>query len=318
MAMARPDRAWTYAAVCTLTSVAGGVFGYFIGAALYDTVGQWLVIQLYGYGDKVEAFRAAYAQYGALIILLKGLTPIPYKIVTITSGFAGYNILLFVVLSLITRGMRFFVEAFCSTATAPARGSSSRSGSAYGPASPRRRSWLALSSWCGYSEPSAPNPRCALAAPQILSRSAVMTNRDRACRIAGTPAAWLSLRLLGAAAGGIALAEDNHPAPTGPAATAPAPAAPAAQQQAAPPAPSQPTTAAPQPAPAPPASAAAPAATPQPVPASPAITAAPALPPPAAAGPGPSAPPSTADANPGFLHELAGGGTNRSPSSAAT
>lgn len=111
MAMARPDRAWTYAAVCTLTSVAGGVFGYFIGAALYDTVGQWL-IQLYGYGDKVEAFRAAYAQYGALIILLKGLTPIPYKIVTITSGFAGYNILLFVVLSLITRGMRFFVEAF--------------------------------------------------------------------------------------------------------------------------------------------------------------------------------------------------------------
>ena len=111
MAMARPDRAWTYAAVCTLTSVAGGVFGYFIGAALYDTVGQWL-IQLYGYGDKVEVFRAAYAQYGALIILLKGLTPIPYKIVTITSGFAGYNILLFVVLSLITRGMRFFVEAF--------------------------------------------------------------------------------------------------------------------------------------------------------------------------------------------------------------
>ena len=60
----------------------------------------------------MEAFRAAYAQYGALIILLKGLTPIPYKIVTITSGFAGYNIGLFVVLSLITRGMRFYVEAF--------------------------------------------------------------------------------------------------------------------------------------------------------------------------------------------------------------
>jgi len=111
MALARPDRAWFYAGVCTVTSVAGGLLGYFIGAVLYDTVGQWL-IGLYGYGDKVDAFRAAYAQYGALIILLKGLTPIPYKIVTITSGFAGFNLVLFVVLSVITRGARFFVEAF--------------------------------------------------------------------------------------------------------------------------------------------------------------------------------------------------------------
>jgi membrane protein YqaA with SNARE-associated domain len=111
MALARPDRAWWLATVCTFASVAGGVLGYFIGAALYDTLGQWL-IHLYGYGDKVEAFRAAYAQYGALIILLKGLTPIPYKIVTITSGFAGYNLGLFILFSLITRGARFFLEAF--------------------------------------------------------------------------------------------------------------------------------------------------------------------------------------------------------------
>ncbi len=111
MALARPDKAWFYATVCTVTSVAGGLLGYFIGAALYDTVGQWL-IHLYGYGDKVEVFRAAYAQYGAWIILLKGLTPIPYKIVTITSGFAGFNIGLFVVMSVISRGMRFYVEAF--------------------------------------------------------------------------------------------------------------------------------------------------------------------------------------------------------------
>jgi membrane protein YqaA with SNARE-associated domain len=111
MALARPDKAWFFAAICTVTSVAGGLLGYFIGAALYDTVGQWL-IHLYGYGDKVEAFRAAYAQYGALIILLKGLTPIPYKIVTITSGFAGFNIGLFIVMSVITRGLRFFIEAF--------------------------------------------------------------------------------------------------------------------------------------------------------------------------------------------------------------
>jgi membrane protein YqaA with SNARE-associated domain len=111
MALARPDRAWFFAGVCTIASVLGGIFGYFIGAVLYDTIGHWL-IQLYGYGDKVEAFRAAYAQYGALVILIKGFTPIPYKLVTITSGFAGYNFPLFVVLSLITRGARFFVEAF--------------------------------------------------------------------------------------------------------------------------------------------------------------------------------------------------------------
>src|SRR4249920_845732 len=111
MALARPERAYVMAAWCTVTSVAGGLLGYSIGALLYDSVGAWL-IHLYGYGDKVEAFRAAYAQYGSLIILLKGLTPIPYKIVTITSGFAGFNLPLFIVLSLITRGARFFVEAF--------------------------------------------------------------------------------------------------------------------------------------------------------------------------------------------------------------
>lgn len=111
MSLARPDQAWFYAAVCTVASVLGGLFGYFIGAVLYDSVGLWL-IQLYGLGDKVEAFRAGYAHYGALIILLKGLTPIPYKLVTITSGFAGFNLGLFIVLSVITRGARFFVEAF--------------------------------------------------------------------------------------------------------------------------------------------------------------------------------------------------------------
>ncbi len=110
MSLARPGRAWLYATVCTAASVAGGVLGYSIGALLYDSIGQWL-IGLYGYGDKVEAFRAAYAQYGAWIILLKGLTPIPYKIVTITSGFAGYNLWIFILLSIIARGGRFFVAA---------------------------------------------------------------------------------------------------------------------------------------------------------------------------------------------------------------
>ena len=86
------------------------MLGYSIGALLYDSIGQWL-IGLYGYGDKVEAFRSSYAEYGAWIILLKGLTPIPYKIVTITSGFAGYNLWLFIVFSIIARGGRFFVVA---------------------------------------------------------------------------------------------------------------------------------------------------------------------------------------------------------------
>jgi membrane protein YqaA with SNARE-associated domain len=111
MSLAHPKRAWTFATVCTLASVAGGVLGYAIGALLYDTVGHWL-ISLYGYGNKVEAFREAYARWGTWIILLKGLTPIPYKIVTITSGFAGYNIWLFIVFSIIARGLRFYLVAF--------------------------------------------------------------------------------------------------------------------------------------------------------------------------------------------------------------
>lgn len=111
MGLARPDRAYFYAALCTWTSVLGGIVGYLIGALLYDSVGQWL-IQLYGYGDKMEAFRDSYARWGAVIILLKGLTPIPYKIVTITSGFAGYNIFLFILFSILCRAMRFFAVAF--------------------------------------------------------------------------------------------------------------------------------------------------------------------------------------------------------------
>ncbi len=87
MSLARPDKTWFYATLCTATSVAGGMIGYLIGAALYDTVGHW-------------------------IILLKGLTPIPYKIVTITSGFADYPIVPFLLLSVVARGIRFYFFAF--------------------------------------------------------------------------------------------------------------------------------------------------------------------------------------------------------------
>ncbi len=112
----KPYALWILAAVSFAessffpTSVAGGLLGYAIGALLYDSVGQWL-INLYGLGDKVEAFRASYAEWGALIIIGKGLTPIPYKLVTISSGFAGYNIWLFIVCSIIARGGRFFMVA---------------------------------------------------------------------------------------------------------------------------------------------------------------------------------------------------------------
>lgn len=110
MSLAQPRRAWAYATLCTVASVLGGMVGYAIGALLYDTVGQWL-IATYHYADKMDAMRAAYAQWGWLLILIKGLTPIPYKLVTIVSGLLGYNFPLFVLLSIVTRGARFFILA---------------------------------------------------------------------------------------------------------------------------------------------------------------------------------------------------------------
>ncbi|MCJ2080883.1 YqaA family protein [Methylobacterium sp. J-090] len=110
MAVSRPDRVWFYALITTLASVAGGVLGYAIGALLFDSVGQW-VFRVYGLSEKAATFQASYAEYGHWVILLKGLTPIPFKLVTITSGFAHYDLFWFVVLSLITRGARFFLLA---------------------------------------------------------------------------------------------------------------------------------------------------------------------------------------------------------------
>ncbi len=110
MALANPKRAWFYAGICTIASVLGGLLGYAIGALLYDSLGQWLM-NLYGYGAKFEQFRLWYQDYGAWVILIKGFLPIPYKLVTIASGVAGYNIFWFVVLSAVTRGARFYLEA---------------------------------------------------------------------------------------------------------------------------------------------------------------------------------------------------------------
>lgn len=110
MILARRDQAWKIATVCTIASVLGGILGYFIGYALLESVGQW-VIELYHMQGKVDQFQTAYAEYGAWIILLKGLTPIPFKLVTIASGIAQYHFGLFVLFATITRAARFFLVA---------------------------------------------------------------------------------------------------------------------------------------------------------------------------------------------------------------
>ena len=110
MVLARPDLAWSLATVCTAASVAGGIAGYAIGHFLFETVGRF-VIGTYGYESDFDAFRAAYSHWGLWIILIKGLTPIPYKLVTIASGVAGFSLPVFVAASIATRGARFFLVA---------------------------------------------------------------------------------------------------------------------------------------------------------------------------------------------------------------
>jgi membrane protein YqaA with SNARE-associated domain len=111
MVLARREQAYWIATVCTISSVLGGMLGYAIGYFLYDSVGLWL-INLYGAHDANSDFQRWYGQYGAAIILVKGLTPIPFKLVTITSGFAAFSFPIFVVTALITRAARFFAIAW--------------------------------------------------------------------------------------------------------------------------------------------------------------------------------------------------------------
>src|SRR5436309_11160526 len=105
MILAQPRRAWLIAAVCTLASVLGGFVGYAIGYFLFDAVGR-PVLEFYHAMDKYESLKAAFAQWGAWIIILKGLTPIPYKLVTIASGVAQFDLLAFTFASLISRSLR--------------------------------------------------------------------------------------------------------------------------------------------------------------------------------------------------------------------
>lgn len=111
MCLARRDRAFRLAAICTITSVAGGVLGYLIGYYLFDVAAR-PIIDAYGYRAGFENFRALYAEWGLWVILIKGLTPIPFKIVTIASGAAGFDFWVFLAASALTRGVRFFLVAF--------------------------------------------------------------------------------------------------------------------------------------------------------------------------------------------------------------
>jgi membrane protein YqaA with SNARE-associated domain len=110
MALARPERAFRYAAICTLASVAGGMLGYLIGYALFDVLARPL-LHFYHYDNAFAAFQVRFRQYGVYIILVKGLTPIPYKIITIASGAARFDFALFIAASIVTRGVRFFLTA---------------------------------------------------------------------------------------------------------------------------------------------------------------------------------------------------------------
>ena len=110
MALAKPRSAWKYAAICTAASVCGGALGYLIGFAVFDQIAQPL-LRLYGYGAAYAAFQAKFQEYGLWIILIKGLTPIPYKIVTIAAGAARFDFLWFMLASVATRGARFFLVA---------------------------------------------------------------------------------------------------------------------------------------------------------------------------------------------------------------
>ena len=110
MIIARPSRAWLIATVALVTSVLGGLFGYFIGAVLFDTVGQ-PILDFYGKAQAGEVFAQKFNEYGAWAVLMAGVTPFPFKVITIMSGWTGLSLPVFIVASIVARGLRFFVVA---------------------------------------------------------------------------------------------------------------------------------------------------------------------------------------------------------------
>jgi membrane protein YqaA with SNARE-associated domain len=110
MVLAAPTRAWRIATVCTLASVAGGWLGYAIGFFLFEAIGR-PVLEFYNYMDKFAAFQHTFNTYGAWIVVIKGLTPIPYKLITITAGVTHLDLVTFTLASVVSRAIRFFLVA---------------------------------------------------------------------------------------------------------------------------------------------------------------------------------------------------------------
>ncbi len=110
MIIARPNRAFLIAGVALAASVSGGVAGYLIGWGLFESVGR-PVLEFYHMADKFEVFKTAYNDWGAWAVLIAGVTPFPYKVITILSGATGLNFTVFMVASVAARGLRFFIVA---------------------------------------------------------------------------------------------------------------------------------------------------------------------------------------------------------------
>jgi membrane protein YqaA with SNARE-associated domain len=110
MVLARRDKAWRIAMVCTIASVIGGLFGYMIGYFLWDAIGRQ-VMDFYGYAAKMEEFAALYNEWGFWIVAGAGFTPFPYKVITIASGLTQLDLAVFMVASTVSRGARFFLVA---------------------------------------------------------------------------------------------------------------------------------------------------------------------------------------------------------------
>ena len=110
MIIAKRVKAWTYAFICTVSSVIGGVAGYCIGYFFFTTLGA-IIVEYYALSDQFNSFEAYYNQYGMWIVLGAGFTPFPFKFITIASGFFNLNIFLFIGVSVIARGLRFYLLA---------------------------------------------------------------------------------------------------------------------------------------------------------------------------------------------------------------
>jgi membrane protein YqaA with SNARE-associated domain len=110
MILARPNRAFLIAFVATVASVLGGMLGYLIGATLFDTLGQ-PILSFYGKTDAAAAFAARFNEYGAWAVLMAGITPFPFKVITIVSGWTGLSLPVFILSSIVARGLRFFIVA---------------------------------------------------------------------------------------------------------------------------------------------------------------------------------------------------------------